>query len=65
MKYEVYPYIIILVRQGETPLKGSEEMNEGMTNAEFNAFLETLAQLIEAKAGTPEEAAEIVRKAKA
>lgn len=23
-------------------------MNEGMTNAEFNAFLETLAQLIEA-----------------
>lgn len=46
-------------------MKGSEEMNEGMTNAEFNAFLETLAQLIEAKAGTLEEAAEIVRKAKA
>lgn len=38
---------------------------EGMTNAEFNAFLETLAQLIEAKAETPEEAAEIVRKSKA
>lgn len=30
-------------------------MAEGMTNAEFNAFLETLAQLIEAKAATPEE----------
>ena len=27
-------------------------MAEGMTNAEFNAFLETLAQLIEAKAAT-------------
>ena len=34
---------------------------EGMTNAEFDAFLETLAQLIEAKAKTVEEAAEIVR----
>ncbi len=34
-----------------------------MTNAEFNAFLETLAQLIEAKAKTVKEAAEIVRKA--
>ena len=40
-------------------------MAEGMTNAEFNAFLETLAQLIEAKAATPEEAAQIVRAAKA
>lgn len=36
-------------------------MNQGMTNAEFDAFLETLAQLIEAKAKTVEEAAEIVR----
>jgi len=35
-----------------------------MTNAEFNAFLETLAKLIESKATTPEEAAEIVREAK-
>lgn len=40
-------------------------MTEGMTNAEFNAFLETLAKLIEAKATTPEEAAQIVREAKA
>lgn len=32
-----------------------------MTNAEFDAFLETLAQLIEAKAVTVAEAAEIVR----
>ena len=40
-------------------------MAEGMTNAEFNAFLETLAQLIEVKAATPEEAAQIVRAAKA
>ncbi len=37
-----------------------EDMNE-MTNAEFDAFLETLAQLIEAKAKTVEEAAALVR----
>ncbi len=36
-------------------------MDENMTNAEFDAFLETLAQLIEAKAQTAKEAAEIVR----
>ena len=36
-------------------------MSEGMTNAEFDAFLETLAQLIEAKATTIQEAAELVR----
>ena len=36
-----------------------------MTNAEFNAFLETLARLIESKAKTPEEAAELIREAKA
>lgn len=42
-------------------MKGSEEMNEEMTNAEFDAFLETLAQLIESKATTVEEAAEIIR----
>lgn len=36
-----------------------------MTNAEFNAFLETLAKLIESKAKTPEEAAELIREAKA
>lgn len=41
-------------------MKGSEEM-EGMTTAEFNSFLETLAQLIEAKAQTVEEAAELIR----
>ena len=36
-------------------------MNEGMTNTELNAFLEALAQLIEAKAKTVEEAAAIIR----
>ncbi|MGI6014264.1 MAG: hypothetical protein ACOX7K_08325 [Oscillospiraceae bacterium] len=40
-------------------------METGMTNAEFNAFLETLAQLIESKAKTPKEAAELIRQAKA
>ena len=38
---------------------------EGMTNAELNAFLETLAKLIECKAKTVEEAAELIREAKA
>jgi hypothetical protein len=36
-------------------------MEESMTNAEFDAFLETLAQLIESKAKTVQEAAEIIR----
>ena len=36
-------------------------MEPGMTNAEFDAFLETLAQLIEAKAKTVQEAADLVR----
>ena len=39
-------------------------MNEEMTNAQFNAFLETLAKRIENEAETPEEAAEIIRQAK-
>lgn len=37
---------------------------EEMTNAQFNQFLETLAKLIEAKAKTVEEAAELIREAK-
>jgi hypothetical protein len=39
-------------------------MNEGMTNQQFDKLLETIAKLIEAKAKTPQEAAEIVREAK-
>lgn len=40
-------------------------MDEGnMTHNEFIAYLETLAQLIEAKAKTAEDAAQIVRDAK-
>lgn len=39
-------------------------MENGMTNAEFNAFLETLAQLVESKANTVDESAEIIRQAK-
>lgn len=35
-----------------------------MSNAQFDAFLEILATLIEAKAATPEEAATIVRSMK-
>ena len=40
-------------------------MENGMTNAEFNAFLEILAKLVESKAKTPEEAAALSREAKA
>lgn len=40
-------------------------MENGMTNAEFNAFLDTLAQLVESKATTVAKAAEIIRQAKA
>lgn len=35
-----------------------------MSNAQFDAFLETLAKLIESKAETVEEAAQIVRESK-
>lgn len=37
---------------------------DGMTNGQFDAFLETIARRIEAEAKTPEEAAQIVREAK-
>lgn len=39
-------------------------MQNGMTNAEFDAFLETLAKLVESKAKSVEESAEIIRGAK-
>lgn len=37
---------------------------DGMSNAQLDSLLETLATLIEAKATTPQEAAQIVRDAK-
>lgn len=37
---------------------------QGMTNQQLNTLLETLAKLIESKATTPQEAAQIVRDAK-
>lgn len=37
---------------------------EEMTNAEFNAFLETLARLVEATADTGKDAARIIRETK-
>ena len=39
-------------------------MNESMTNQQFDKMLENLAKLIEAKAKTPQEAAQIVRDSK-
>ena len=40
-------------------------MSKKMTNAQFNAYLETLAKLVETKAKTIQEATEIIRNAKA
>lgn len=40
-----------------------EEIN-GMTNQQLNTLLEQIAKLIENKAKTPQEAAQIVRDAK-
>ena len=37
---------------------------ENMTNKQFDAFLENLAKLVESKAKSIEEAAEIIREAK-
>lgn len=37
---------------------------EEMTTAELNAYLESIAEIIELKAQSPEEAAEIVRSKK-
>ena len=39
-------------------------MEEGMTNTEFRILLEMLAQLVESKAKTIEEAVEIIRQFK-
>lgn len=39
-------------------------MQNGMTNSQFDSFLEVLARLVENKAGTVNEAAEIIRQAK-
>ena len=44
--------------------KVSKEVIRKMSNAQFNAFLETLALLIETKAKTIEEAVAIVRNTK-
>lgn len=39
-------------------------MPDGMTNDQINAFLETLARLVESTAKTPADAARIIREAK-
>ncbi|MCI7124582.1 MAG: putative porin [Agathobaculum sp.] len=42
-----------------------EQVQLYISEAEFNAFLETLAQLVESKVKTPEEAAALIRQATA
>ena len=49
-------------KAGEKPMYSEE--NELMNDQQLNIFLETIAQLIEAKAVTVEEAAKIVRESK-
>lgn len=41
-----------------------ERVFDGMSNQQFDVFIETLAQLIEAKAESVEDAARLVREAK-
>lgn len=53
----------ILVRQRETSLEGSEDLDE-MTTAELNQYLENIAKLIESNAKDAETAAQIVRDSK-
>ena len=52
--------------QANEKVKGFDDFEEvqEMTNAQLNAFLESLAKLIEAKAQTVEQAAELIRQAK-
>lgn len=45
-------------------LESKEKGGEGMSNAQLNAFLETLAKFVESKAVTVKEAAELIRQAK-
>lgn len=45
-------------------MEGSEEMDDGMTNVEFRVLLEMLAQLVESKAETVQEAVELIRQFK-
>ena len=63
-----YKYAILISRWVmliEKPWQEVERVIEnGMSNAEFNAFLETLARLIESKATTIDEAAQLIREAK-
>lgn len=48
----------------ENKILEQTEGEEGMTNAQLNAFLETLAKLVEEKALTINQAAELIRQAK-
>lgn len=57
-------YNIYVRQRGKPDKKGSEEMTEGMTNQQFDQMLENLAKLIESKAKTPQEAAQLVRETK-
>lgn len=45
-------------------MEREQEPEQGMTDEQFNAFLEVLAQLVESKAKTPAEAAQLIRDAK-
>ena len=45
-------------------MDADEMLGDEMTEAELNAYLDLIASLIEAKAKTPEEAAQIIRECK-
>lgn len=59
--------IMILVRQGRPAPYGRREDMDGMSNAQLNQYLETIAKLIEKSikdAKAAEESAKIVRDSK-
>ena len=65
IEIHVYMYYNSYCKAEVKPLtKGSEEMDDGMTNVEFRVLLEMLAQLVESKAETVQEAVELIRQFK-
>ena len=67
-KYTKFVYNIDVRQRGHaktnSPCYRKENKVEEMNNQQLNTLLEQIAKLIEAKAQTPQEAAQIVREAK-
>ena len=55
---------IIVESSKPQPPEEDDEANEGMSDAQLDSLLETLARLVDATAQTPADAARIIRDAK-